>query len=164
MLRQHGYDQFLSVLLPLEKLQNGFDLPANLAIKNLDDIKDAYWPSSTHTIFNYLHSCYNRAPSNSKCLPTCITTVLLPASCLTFFTSPQRSYFYKKSLKTWKFQIKNGLGSSNKCPFHRRFRSWSLHQSRARHGQSPLLREQSASCDRRCNRENQKLQEERMKK
>lgn len=42
MLRQHGYDQFLSVLLPLEKLQNGFDLPANLAIKNLDDIKDAY--------------------------------------------------------------------------------------------------------------------------
>ncbi|CAG5083535.1 Oidioi.mRNA.OKI2018_I69.PAR.g10401.t1.cds [Oikopleura dioica] len=41
-LRQHGYDQFLSVLLPLEKLQNGFDLPANLAIKNLNDIKDAY--------------------------------------------------------------------------------------------------------------------------
>lgn len=41
-LRQHGYDQFLSVLLPLEKLQNGFELPANLAIKNLDDIKDAY--------------------------------------------------------------------------------------------------------------------------
>jgi len=42
ILRQHGYDQFLSVLLPLEKLQNGFELPANLAIKNLDDIKDAY--------------------------------------------------------------------------------------------------------------------------
>ena len=41
-LRVHGADQFLAALLPLEKLCGGFDPPANLAIKNLDEMKDAF--------------------------------------------------------------------------------------------------------------------------
>ena len=41
-MRVHGADQFLAALIPLEKLSAGFDLPANLAIKNLDEMKDAF--------------------------------------------------------------------------------------------------------------------------
>lgn len=41
-LIMNGYEQFLSALLPLEKLSGGFQLPANLAIKNLDEMKDAF--------------------------------------------------------------------------------------------------------------------------
>ena len=37
---KHGYEQFLSALLPLDKLR--FNLPANLAIRNLDEINHAF--------------------------------------------------------------------------------------------------------------------------
>jgi len=37
---KHGYEQFLSTLLPLDKLS--FNLPANLAIRNLDEINHAF--------------------------------------------------------------------------------------------------------------------------
>ena len=40
---KNGYEQFLSTLLPLDKLR--FSLPANLAIKNLDELNHAFWTS-----------------------------------------------------------------------------------------------------------------------
>jgi hypothetical protein len=41
-LKTNGYEQFLAALMPLEKLSTPFNLPANLAIKNLDEMKDAF--------------------------------------------------------------------------------------------------------------------------
>ena len=102
---KNGYEQFLSTLLPLDKLR--FSLPANLAIKNLDELNHAFWTSvqflrriTYRTIITSLWRHHDDVIEQHYAIP-----ILLQIVVFCFFTLTKLSSFHSFLHKPHFFKI-----------------------------------------------------------